>query len=76
VDIDTSGAARIDTHRLHASQAVVDSKGVSTVDLSVSDTLNVTISGPSHVTYAGDPVVNKTINGPGSVDKKTASEGT
>jgi hypothetical protein len=76
LDIDTSGAARIDTHRLHASQAVVDSKGVSTVDLSVSDTLNVTISGPSHVTYAGDPVVNKTINGPGSVDKKTASEGT
>jgi hypothetical protein len=76
VDIDTSGAAKIDTHRLHASQAVVDSKGVSRVELAASDTLNVTISGPSHVTYEGDPVVNKTIHGPGSVDKKTASEGT
>ena len=29
-----------------------------------------TVSGPSHVTYQGDPVVNKTINGPGSVEKK------
>jgi Putative auto-transporter adhesin, head GIN domain len=75
VDIDTSGAAKIDTHRLHASQAVVDSKGVSKVELAASDTLNVTISGPSHVTYEGDPVVNKTIHGPGSVDKKTTSEG-
>jgi len=76
VDIDTSGAAKIDTHKLRASQAVVDSKGVSRIDLAVSDTLSVTISGPSHVTYEGDPVVNKTIHGPGSVDKKTASEGT
>jgi hypothetical protein len=76
VDIDTSGAAKIDTHKLHASQAVVDSKGVSKVDLAVSDTLNVTISGPSHVTYEGNPVVNKTVHGPGSVDKKTITEGT
>jgi hypothetical protein len=76
VDIDTTGAAKIDTHKLRASQAVVDSKGVSRIDLAVSDTLSVTISGPSHVTYEGDPVVNKTIHGPGSVDKKTASEGT
>ncbi len=76
VNIDTNGAAKIDTRRLHASKAVVDSKGVSRVDLAASDTLNVTISGPSHVTYEGDPVVNKTIHGPGSVDKKTASEGT
>jgi len=76
VDIDTSGAAKIDTHKLHASQAVVDSKGVSRVDLAVSDTLNVTISGPSKVTYEGDPVVNKTVHGPGSVDKKATTEGT
>jgi hypothetical protein len=75
VDIDTSGAAKIDTHKLHAAKAVVDSKGVSKVDLAASDQLDVKISGPSHVTYIGDPVVNKTVNGPGKVEKK-AVEGT
>ena len=74
VDIDTSGAAKIDTHNLHASRAVVDSKGVSKVDLDASDQLDVTISGPSQVTYQGDPVVNKTVHGPGKIEKRP-SEG-
>jgi hypothetical protein len=70
VDIDTNGAAKIDTHNLRAAKAVVDSKGVSKVDLGVSDQLDVTVSGPSQVTYRGDPVVNKTINGPGKIEKR------
>ena len=73
VDISTSGAAKIDTHKLHSSKAVVDSKGVSSIDLDVADQLDVTISGPSHVSYQGDPTVNKQINGPGSVEKKASS---
>jgi len=36
--------------------------------------LDVKIAGPSKVTYKGDPVVNKTINGPGKVERRT-SEG-
>lgn len=75
VDIDTSGAAKIDTHKLHAARAVVDSKGVSKVDLAASEQLDVTVSGPSHITYEGNPVVKKTVHGPGSVEKKTTSEG-
>jgi hypothetical protein len=74
VDIDANGAGKIDTHRLRASKAVVDSKGVSRVDVRAVDQLDVTISGPSHVTYEGNPVVNKTINGPGKIERK-ASEG-
>ncbi len=74
VDIDTNGAAKIDTHNLRAGRAVVESKGVSKVDLGVSDQLDVTVSGPSQVTYRGDPVVNKTINGPGKIEKRR-SEG-
>ena len=70
VDIDANGAAKIDTHNLRAAKAVVDSKGVSKVDLGVSDHLDVTVSGPSQVTYRGDPVVNKTINGPGKIEKR------
>lgn len=68
VDIDSSGAGKIDTHNLHAARAVVDSKGVSRIDLDVKDQLDVTISGPSSVYYKGDPQVNKTINGPGKVE--------
>jgi hypothetical protein len=74
VDIDSNGAGRIDTHNLHASRAVVDSKGVSRIDLDVTEQLDVTVSGPSSVTYRGDPVVNKTIHGPGKVEKRS-SEG-
>jgi hypothetical protein len=74
IDIDSSGAGRIDTQKLHASRAVVDSKGVSRIDLDVSDQLDVTVSGASSITYRGDPVVHKTVNGPGKVEKR-ASEG-
>ena len=74
IDIDSAGAGRIDTHSLHASRGVVDSKGVSRIDVDVADQLDVKISGPSSVTYRGDPVVNKTINGPGRVEKR-ATEG-
>jgi hypothetical protein len=71
IGIDTSGAAKIDTHNLRSTHAIVDSKGVSKVDLGVSDKLDVTVSGPSQVTYRGDPVVNKTIHGPGKVEKRS-----
>lgn len=74
VDIDSSGAGKIDTNNLHASRAIVDSKGVSRIELDVADQLDVTVSGPSSVLYKGDPVVNKTVNGPGKVEKR-ASEG-
>ena len=74
IDIDSSGAGTIDTHNLRASRAVVDSKGVSRIEIDVKDQLDITVSGPSTVTYRGDPVVNKTVNGPGKVEKRS-SEG-
>ena len=74
VDINSSGAAKIDTHKLQALRGVVESSGVSKIDVDVKDQLDVTISGPSLVTYEGDPVVNKTIHGPGKLEKK-ASDG-
>jgi len=70
VGVDTNGAAKIDTHNLRSTHAVVDSKGASKVDLGVCDKLDVNVSGVSHVTYRGDPVVNKTIHGPGKVEKR------
>jgi hypothetical protein len=74
VEIDASGAGKIDTHKLRAERAVVDSKGVSKIEVHATQQLDVEVSGPSHVIYQGDPVVKKTVNGPGSVEKKV-SEG-
>jgi len=74
LSVDAKGAAKIDTHKLRAARVEVDSKGVSTVEVYAAEQLDVTVSGPSHVIYRGDAVVNKTVNGPGSVEKKE-SEG-
>ena len=74
LNIDASGAGKIDTHRLRAAQVEVDSKGVSTVEVYAREQLDVTVSGPSHVIYQGNAVVKQTVHGPGSVEKKE-SEG-
>ena len=70
VDIGANGAGKIDTQNLHAARAVVDTRGVAKVDLDVSDQLDVEISGPSSVTYSGNPVVNKNIHGPGKLTRR------
>ena len=72
LNVDASGAGKIDTHRLRAARVVVESKGVSKVEVYAAEQLDVTVSGPSNVIYEGDAVVNKTVNGPGSVEKKAS----
>ena len=74
LNIDSNGAGKIDTNQLRASKGSVECNGASIVDLYVADELDVKVSGPSTVTYKGDPVVNKHINGPGRVERR-ASEG-
>jgi len=71
--IDVKGAGSIDAHKLRSTNAEVDSKGVAKVEVFASDKLNVTINGPSTVTYDGDPDLNQTINGPGSIKKRESS---
>lgn len=73
VDIEANGACKLDATKLRSARAVVNSNGVSRVELHAADQLDVTVSGPSSVVYSGDPVVNKTVNGPGSVQKKASS---
>ena len=74
IDVGANGAGKIDAENLRAPRAVVDSKGVARIDLGVTEQLDVTVSGPSTVTYKGDPVMNKTIHGPGKVERR-GSEG-
>jgi hypothetical protein len=70
VDIHSNGAGRIYTNDLRAARAVVNSNGASQVELDVREHLDVTVNGPSSVTYKGDPVVNKSVNGPGRVGRR------
>src|SRR5215213_45816 len=72
IDVGANGAGKIDAHNLHASRGVVDSRGVSRIDLDIADQLDATVSGPSTVTYKGDPVVNKTVHGPGKVERRSS----
>ena len=74
IDVGANGAGKVDAQNLHASRGVVDTRGVARVDLDVSDQLDVTVQGPATVTYKGDPVINKTIHGPGKVERRS-SEG-
>ena len=68
--INANGAGHIDTHKLRAGRGVIDSKGVSFVEVHASEQLDVTVAGPSTVVYQGSAVVHQTVNGPGSVRKK------
>ena len=70
VDVSASGAGKVDAQNLHATRAVVDARGVAKVDVDVSDQLDVEISGPSSVTYNGNPTVNKNLHGPGKLTRK------
>ena len=74
IDVGANGAGEIDAQNLRASRGVVKSNGVTKIDVDVADQLDATVSGPSTVTYRGDPVVNKTVNGPGKVQRR-GSEG-
>ena len=70
ITIDSSGAGQIDTQALRASRAMVEAKGAARIELDVAEQLDVTVSGPSSVFYKGNPSVNKTINGPGKVERR------
>jgi hypothetical protein len=71
VHISSTGAGKIDTGRLHAERAKVTVTGAAKVDVYASQQLDATVSGVGQVTYAGNPgVVNKSVSGIGSVNKK------
>ncbi|HET6669767.1 MAG TPA: head GIN domain-containing protein [Pyrinomonadaceae bacterium] len=74
LDIDANGAGRIDAHKLRAVKGTVAANGVTKIEVHAIEELDVTVMGPASVIYTGDPKVNKTVHGPGSVERR-ASEG-
>jgi hypothetical protein len=74
LDIKANGAGKVDAHKLRAARSTVVANGVARIEVFAREELNVTVSGPATVIYSGDPKVNKTVHGPGSVERR-ASEG-
>ena len=71
VSISSNGAGKVDTGKLRAERASVTVNGAAKVDVFASQQLDATVSGVGQVTYEGNPgVVNKSVNGLGSVNKK------
>ena len=74
LDIEANGAGKVDAHKLRATRSTVEANGVAKIEVFATDELNVNVSGPAAVIYSGDPKLNKTVNGPGSVERR-ASQG-
>jgi hypothetical protein len=72
IDVGANGAGKVDAHNLHADRGIVDSRGVARIDVDVKSQLDVSVQGPSTVTYLGDPVVNKSVQGTGKVEKRSS----
>lgn len=70
LNLEANGAATIDTHKLRADTAKVESNGASKVEVYAVNELELDVNGPSRVTYHGDPHVKKSVSGPGTVVKK------
>jgi hypothetical protein len=72
--INISGAGSFNGESLESKTATIVSSGTGNVVVNVSDKLDVTVSGAGVVRYIGDPTVNKTISGIGSVSKQQTSQ--
>src|SRR5260221_4845055 len=63
-----SGASKLDAKSLQTQTATVSLNGASYADVTVTDTLNASISGTGLLTYSGNPKsVEKTVSGLGRI---------
>jgi hypothetical protein len=68
----SAGAARLDARNLETQWCSVKMRGAGTVELEVTEKLNVTVTGAGKVLYWGEPKVNTKVTGAGSVRKGEA----
>jgi hypothetical protein len=66
-----SGASKLDAKSLRAQTAKVALNGASYADVTVSESLNASISGAGAITYGGNPKsVEKSVNGVGRIQAR------
>jgi hypothetical protein len=69
-NINIDGSGDVNAFSLQADNATVEVKGSGDVEVSAALILNAIIRGSSDIYYRGNPVVNKTITGSGSVIRR------
>ena len=69
LNLQFSGAGSFNGFDLVAKKAYISSSGAATIKITVQELLKVDISGASFIQYKGDPKVEKSISGIGSVKK-------
>lgn len=71
LQIEGTGACEIRANRFRATHADVELTGASNARVFVTGRLNAEVSGPSHITYQGNPqVVNADESGIGRIEKE------
>lgn len=69
VEIEMSGASKVDTRDLRVARAKVSSSGASRAFVHATEEVSADLSGASNVTYYGEPkTVNKQVSGASSVE--------
>jgi hypothetical protein len=67
---DMTGASELSAKGLQTRTAEISTTGAASADVSVSDSLKVTITGAGEVVYHGNPTVQKSVTGAGEVRRK------
>jgi hypothetical protein len=69
--VETAGAGTLDLDRLTAERATVRASGSATVDVSVTQALDVHVSGAGTVNYRGNPPeLKQDVSGAGTLRKR------
>lgn len=67
---DMTGASELSAKSLQTRTAEISTTGAASADVSVSESLKVTITGAGEVIYHGNPSVQKHVTGAGEVRRK------
>ena len=67
---DMTGASDLKARSLQTKTAEISTTGAASAEVSVSDSLKVTITGAGSVIYHGNPTVQKNVTGAGDVRRK------
>jgi len=71
LEADFSGACSLDAKDLHTETAKISLSGAGSVDVTVTESLNASISGAGTVTYGGNPkTVEKNVSGLGKIQPR------
>ncbi|HSY20445.1 MAG TPA: head GIN domain-containing protein [Candidatus Acidoferrales bacterium] len=71
LDVTLTGASQLNAKSLSTQTATIELTGASDADVTVTDTLKVSITGAGSLTYSGNPkTVHQNIAGAGSIQKR------